>query len=331
VRQFVVSEAPAARVARHVRDTVEDAGGIVAHHTATKTEFDHLDHGDQAWRRAGYVGTYQRFKEKPVQVRIRVWAQWPRRLLAGSIYVGFVVALLFFAASLVEAAIPPNVWIFSALPILAVIATAFLMYTSSMADSESAERRIESELVERLNEDEAIAGEVYDLDDWEAYRDTVIDEAREEARQRAPHGGSRVRRAIADVGLPTLGSDEEPAAATQDDADDSGFAAKLGFGGDADEEDEAEEPAAEPAHESDDEGALAGLKAKLGFGEDDEDEEAEDDAETEDEGSFLTDVETKLGLADGDDDAEAPVESELDEETEPREGTTDEDVDAAAG
>jgi hypothetical protein len=295
VRQFVVSEAPVSRVAQHVRDTVEDGGGIVAHHTSRKTEFDHLDVSDQSWRRAGYVGTYQRFREKPVQVRVRVWAQWPRRLLSGSVYLGFAVALVFFLASLVEIAIPPNAWIFTSLPILALIAIAFLMYTSSMADSETVERRIENRLVERLNDDPEIGGEIYDLDEWEAYRDTIVEEAREDARQRAPHGGSRVRRALADVGawVPSFGSADDPPAETE--------AARAD---DPDEEDEG--------------GGLASLKASLGLGsaedgddaEPDEDEEADEDEEGP---GLLASVKDTLGLGSEDGEAatgedETPVE-----------------------
>jgi hypothetical protein len=58
VREFVVSEAPLERVAALARATVEEAGGVVAQHTETATEFDELvvEEGDRA--RLGYIGTH---------------------------------------------------------------------------------------------------------------------------------------------------------------------------------------------------------------------------------------------------------------------------------
>lgn len=351
MRQFIVSQAPVSRVAQHVRDAVEDGGGIVAHHTSRTTEFDHLDFGEQTWRRAGYVGTYQRFKEKPVEVRIRVWAQWPRRLLAGSIYLGFFVAFLFFLASLIEITFPPNVWIFTALPILAVIATAFLMYTSSISDSEVAEQRIASDLVERLTEDEQVPGQVYDLEDWEDYRETIIEEAREDARRATPHGGSRIRRVMADLGgsVPSIGSDvdeepetapaeaeeseprseadEEPVEAGADEADEpgplQGLKTTLGLGSEDAESDEATKTTEETSEQD---GALAGLKTKLGLGSDDEatDDEETDVEETDeaDEASqqegVLERLKAKLGLG-SEDEETAEEESDVD----PAEAATD--------
>lgn len=257
VRQFVVSRAPAPRVARHVREAVEDVGGIVAHHTSRKTEFDHLDHGEGTWRRAGYVGTYQRFKEKPVQVRVRVWAQWPRRLLIGSVYLGFAEAVVLFALSVLGAAIPPNLWIGLAVPTLAAIAISLLLYTSSIPDSEDAEERIEAEVAERVAEDEEIPGRIFDVDAWDDYRTRQIEEAREAARERAPHGGSRVRRAVSSAQAALAGSagaeaetveegETEPAAAGEeapDDGDGDGEAESLAdklplLGGDPDQDDE---------------------------------------------------------------------------------------------
>jgi hypothetical protein len=264
VRQFVVSEAPVSRVTQHVREVVEEAGGIVAHHTSRKTEFDHLDYGSQAWRRAGYVGTYQRFQERPVQVRVRVWAQWPRRLLAGSIYLGFVVAILFFAVSILGLAIPPNVWIFTAAPLLALIAGSLLMYTSSMSDSEGAEQRIEAELVERLREDEEVPGEIYDVEDWETFRETVVEEAREDARDRVDQP-SRIRQAAGGLAS-AIGSeetgDDEPAQASAAGEEPA----------EADREDE----------EGADEGRFGGVVAKLGLGGDEDDEAEADDGDDED-------------------------------------------------
>lgn len=223
----------------------------MANHTAHRTEFDHLDFGDQAWRRAGYVGSYQRFKEKPVQVRIRVWAQWPRRLLVGSIYIGFAVALVFFLLSILGMAIPANVWIFTALPILAAIAISFLMYTSSVPESQAAEERLEARLSERIGADEEIPGVIYDVDAWEDHRERLIDEAREKAKQRAPYGGSRVKKALAEatssvrgtVG-PSRGPDrEEPARDDEPEAEEEAsfldrarFWSEEGEGSQGDEE-----------------------------------------------------------------------------------------------
>lgn len=314
------------RVAQHVREVVEEAGGIVAHHTSRKTEFDHVDYGDQAWRRAGYVGTYQRYQEKPVQVRIRVWAQWPRRLLVGSIYVGFAVALLFFALSILEAAIPPNVWIFTAIPILAAIAASLLMYTSSMADSEGAEEEIEALLVERLAEDEEIAGQIYDVEDWEAYRETVIAEAKDEARERTPYGGSRLRRAAAQA-KGSLGLADEDGGSQEPD--------------EAASDPEAEPPEAEPqqagppeGEPADDEepGFLGGVKAKLGGDDEPAPDEGPDEADDEEGPGWLARTKATLGLggedpAEGDDGSDAPDADEA--ETDPEPATDEETEDPA--
>lgn len=344
MRQFVVSEARVSRVAKHAREIVEEAGGIVAKHSSRRTEFDHLDYGDEAWRRAGYVGTYQRFKEKPVQVRVRVWAQWPRRLLTGSVYLGFALALVFFLASLIEITFPPNVWIFTALPILAVIATAFLMYTSSREDSQRAEHRIETELVERIREDEEIPGEIYEVDEWEDYRETLVDEARQGAR--APAGDSRIPGAVSGLGdsLPSLGSsetdaDEQPVEADAGEDEDAMASAEEAEGEEAPEPEaaradgEASDEHEEETTDSDSQGTLAALTSKLGLGGEDEpedpeaaDEEAEpDDVDAEEleasedteeaSGSgALAGLKAKLGLGDEED---VQTETETVDETEP--------------
>ncbi len=183
---MVVSAAPAERVARTAKRTVEEIGGVTAHHTLQKTEFDNLRPTPGAWARSGYIGTYQRFKEPAVRIRIKVWASWPRRLLRWSVIAGFSEAIVFFLMSIVGIPPSPNVWILTALVTFAAIATTLLMYSTSWADSQDLEDDLARTLGSELEADDEIPGDVHTIGGWQEHRKDLIEEAMEQAEQDAP-------------------------------------------------------------------------------------------------------------------------------------------------
>lgn len=263
MREFVVSDAPLERVAALARATVEEAGGVVAQHTATTTEFDELVVEEGDWAREGYVGTYQNYGEDPVRLRVRVWASTPRSLFHWTAFLGLVQAVVFFSMSL--AGLPPsaNVWILTALVTFAALAVATIMYASSWAESADLEDELARRLTSRIGEDDRIPGEVYTLGEWEEHREAVIERAVEEAENQAPERPSRTERALAAVGAGGLTErvgadedepDEEPGEADEaddgDEEDEGGVLDRLAFWRADDEDDEAEPeatPDGEPA------------------------------------------------------------------------------------
>jgi len=264
VRELVVSDAPVSNVARIVRETVEDEGAIVAQQTTQETEFDNLRLGDENWSRSGYVGTYKRYKEKPVRLRVRVWATWPRRLLLWSVYLGLIVSSLFLLVSLVELSPPTNWWVFSAMGLFALIAAAFLLYTSSIPDSRHVEDEVTRRFAERIEADEDVPGAVYTLDEYEELREELIDEALAEAKQDQPGRATRVKQTLASL----TGSEPEPTPASGEPAD-SGPSASL------------EEEPAQQVEDPEEEEDADGFMDRLPFGSDDEDEEPEGEADEE--------------------------------------------------
>lgn len=289
MREFVLSEAPLDRVAAIARTTVEDLGGVVAQHTPRITEFDHLREEEGDWSRSGYVGTFARYEEDPVRLRVRVWASWPRKLFLWSIWLGLVEAVIFFSMSFVGVSPPPNVWILTAIGTFALIAVALLMYATSWADSADLEDEISRKLTARLVDDEAIPGDIYTIGEWEEHRADVIEGAVEQAEREAPERPSRAKRMVQSV----TSSGEGPSRTSQ-------LVQRFKPGDEPPPEDEAaddapeddpvtgDEPATEtPAEAQDEEGDAdedEGLVSRLAFwrgGEDDEpgeatDEEAED-------------------------------------------------------
>lgn len=294
MREFVVSEAPLERVAAHARTCAEEVGGVVAQHTERTTEFDHLRTEEGDWSRSGYIGTYQRYGEQPVRLRIRVWAEWPRKFFLWSILLGLVEAVLFFTLSLVQLPPPPNVWIFTAILTFALIGISFLLYATSWADSADLEDEIARKLTARARDDEEIPGDVYTLSEWEEHRETLVEEKVEAAKREAPERPSRAKQLVRSVtaggseaagqlmqrARPEDEEDEEPAAEPEEpsvpereavaaaeeegEEDERGLLDRVAFwrSGSEDEEDEQpaaeqEPPQAEPEAEEDtDEGGL---------------------------------------------------------------------------
>lgn len=196
MREFVVSEAPLGRVAALARATVEDIGGVVAHHTDRITEFDHLQTDEDDWSRSGYVGTFQRYREDPVRIRIRTWASWPRRLFLWTVWLGLVEAVIFFTLSFVQIPPSPNVWIFTAIPTFTLLAVFLLLYATSWADSADLEDHIARKLTSRIVDDEQIPGDLYTIGEWEEHRQDLIEAAVEDAERKAPERPSRAERAL---------------------------------------------------------------------------------------------------------------------------------------
>lgn len=322
VREFVVSEAPRDRVAALTRATVEDVGGVVAQATERTTEFDHLEPTAGDWSRSGYVGTYKRYGEPPIRLRIRVWAEWPRKLFLWSVFLGLVQAVLFFSLAFVGLSPPSNVWIFTAIITFALIAIGLLMYTSSWADSREIEDEIARRLTARLADDEEVPGDVYTLGEWEAYRARVVDGAVEGAEPEAPQRPSRTKRVLGRVGIVSGEDDdaeadepeEEPAveAGPDDDEDtgdeDSSLLDRVAFwrSSEEDEEDGEDEPDEEPEEEPEEEPAA---ETEPDETEEDPDEEADDEDEAEDDEDGLLDR-LAFWRSPQDDDEEEPDETE---------------------
>lgn len=290
VREFVVSEAPLDRVAALARATVEELGGVVAHHSERTTEFDHLRDDEGDWSRSGYIGTYQRYKEEPVRLRIRVWASWPRKLFYWTVWLGLIEAVVFFSMSLVQAPPSPNVWILTAILTFALLGATFLMYSTSWADSADLEDRLARRLTNELLDDEAIEGDIYTLGEWEEHRAEVIDQAVETAKRQAPERPSKAKQLARSIGS-TGGASElvQRFRSSEDDEDEEQAPEETDET--APEEEQAaaaerrdEEEQETPEHDEEDEDGLLDRVAFWRSTEDD-DEQADEaaDAEPEDD------------------------------------------------
>lgn len=328
MREFVVSEAPLGRVATLARATIEEAGGVVAQHTETNTEFDHLQHDQDDWSRSGYIGTYKRYREDPVQLRIRVWASWPRRLFHGAVWLGLVEAVVFFAMSLAGVPPAPNVWILSAILTFAFLGLALLLYATSWADSADLEDKLARKLTARVRDDEQIEGDIYTVGEWEEHRQEVIEQAVAKAEREAPERPSRARKLASSVAQSSKGTAGQLLQRVRSDDEEEPEE------DDASEEGEDEEPDGDPEvaakkqrleelkqqkreqEQEDDEGSsFLGKLPFLGSSEDDEDEPEEEPAQADaseghdadEEGSSLLDKVPFLGTSE-DDDGEALTE-----------------------
>lgn len=317
MRELVVSEAPLSTVAAHVRDVVEDQGGVIASHTHRATEFDHLRTQDDDWSRSGYIGTYQPFKQDQIRIRIRVWASWPRRLLFFFLYLGFAEAILFFGMSLAQVPPPPNVWIVTAILTFLAIGISLLTYSTSWAASSEVEDTLARHIGSEIRDDETVEGPVYTLGAWEEHRRDLVDEAVKEAKAQGPRtqttegtvasGGllARVKRRTGLGGSEDEAEepepDEEPAQADQVPGDDPpgdedrekrSLRDRLPFFGTKDQADEPVAPEAGPdeAEETDEARSSGGLRSKIPFlgaktkgaeGEEEEDKGSPQDAPDE--------------------------------------------------
>lgn len=186
MRELIISEAPAARIATVVKEVVEDAGGVVALHNQKVTRFDHLGTREDNWSRSGYLGTYQPFQGRDVRVRVRVWASWPRRLLRFFVFLGLAEALLFFALAVVGAPPSANTWIWTAIVTIVGIGVALLTYATSWSASTEVEEALARRIGATAREDPEVEGDVYTVGAWRAHRKELIEEAVEDVEPTEP-------------------------------------------------------------------------------------------------------------------------------------------------
>lgn len=77
-----LDEAEPSAVSHAVRDVLERHGALVTEHVTSRVRFHSLSGGSGwSWTRAGYVGIYQPYGEKEVEVRLALRARWPHRIL----------------------------------------------------------------------------------------------------------------------------------------------------------------------------------------------------------------------------------------------------------
>lgn len=176
MRELVIDEGTLEGTSTHVRDAVEELGGVVSEHALVRTRFDTLRPGGEAFARAGYVGVYQPFGEARVTLRVRVWARWPRRL------VHIILALGAFAALAMFLLRPdPSVWILGSIAAWSALGLAFLVYAGTF----DVTRRIETQLVEQLADrvHAETGARVYTKAEWDERAQRLKEAAKMKAKQ----------------------------------------------------------------------------------------------------------------------------------------------------
>lgn len=141
-RLIYVEEAEQARISEGVAKVVREMGGVVDTHTPSVVEFEHLNPGGRySFSKAGYVGIYQRFGERGLELVLQVFAVSPYRLFWTTVVLELLVVGLIFGAG------PPiAVWFLASLVLWAALVAAALIYLGTWYSS----RQLEAEMLDRV-------------------------------------------------------------------------------------------------------------------------------------------------------------------------------------
>lgn len=98
MRTAFLEDADAAGVSHAVRRVLEARGALVREHGSTRVRFvSQAADGRWSWTREGYVGTYQRYGERDVEVRLLLRARFPHRVFWVTAAVVLAVCVLTIA------------------------------------------------------------------------------------------------------------------------------------------------------------------------------------------------------------------------------------------
>lgn len=94
MRAAFLEDADPAAVAHAIRGELDRRGALVSEHVSTRVRFQSRPADRWSWTRAGYVGLYQAYGEKDVEVRLLLRARWPHRIFWGTAVAVLVLCLL---------------------------------------------------------------------------------------------------------------------------------------------------------------------------------------------------------------------------------------------
>lgn len=177
MRSAFLDDAEPEAISHAVRNVLERRGALISEHRHSRVRFHGLRPHTLSWSRAGYVGIYQHLGEREAEVRLRLRARWPWRLL-------WSVALTNVLITVGAFAIGPPGTTWSVLAILTALAliTAAVIYVATIKSV----RAEESALIQDF---EAEFSRIPDVE-------VMSDEARELAALEAELEAEIVRRRI---------------------------------------------------------------------------------------------------------------------------------------
>lgn len=94
MRSAFLEDADPSAVSHAVRAELERRGALVTEHVSTRVRFRSRPEERWSWTRSGYVGLYQPYGERDVEVRLILRARWPHRIFWGTAAVVLGLCLL---------------------------------------------------------------------------------------------------------------------------------------------------------------------------------------------------------------------------------------------
>lgn len=187
VRSAFLDEAQPEQLSRAVRDVLERRGALVVEHRHSRVRFTSQAGRSLSWLRSGYVGIYQHAGEQEAEVRLRLRARWPWRIL-------WIVALANVLVTAVAFVVNPNGTTWSLLAIVTGFAllAAGLVYVATLKGVREDERRLmeefEAEFERDLPEASVESEEERELRELEAALEGEITRRRLDRSRPAPAG-----------------------------------------------------------------------------------------------------------------------------------------------
>lgn len=182
-----LDEADPGAISHAVRDVLERHGALVTEHVSSRVRFHAMQDGSRwSWDRAGYVGIYQRYGEKEVEVRLDVKARWPHRILWT---IATINAVVWISAAILNP--PGTTWFLLAFACGMALVVAGLVHLNTLRGVRDLERRLMDEFEAEFTKDHVAAAiltmEQRELEDAEARLAGEIERLRiHKARKDAP-------------------------------------------------------------------------------------------------------------------------------------------------
>ncbi len=142
-------------VAQLVADVLKARGALVTEHTHSHVRFGGLRPEGFSFAKSGYVGVYHHVGEREVELRLRVEATVPSRLLWVTVVFDLVAALLLFAVDP-----PSSTWVTTGAFLYALLLAALLLYLGTWRSTWHAEAETFDAILQRLREPGATEGRV---------------------------------------------------------------------------------------------------------------------------------------------------------------------------
>lgn len=138
MRSAFLEDADPAAVSQAVRRVLDERGALVREHTSTRIRFTaQAPDGAWSWTRSGYVGVFQRYAERDVEVRLLLRARWPHRIFWGTAAVVLAACLVTVLANL-----PGTMWFLTSMLGGLALLVATLLYMNTWRAVREEERAL---------------------------------------------------------------------------------------------------------------------------------------------------------------------------------------------